>query len=143
MTSMKARMTRSSRPSLPFTGLPFGSAAPVAATASAGMGCVPCREGDQPAGRQLYGEPRALSEGEAAHRVDREVGDELRAAQRLAAEARAPERAEELHLADGDLDEAAVAGCGAAAGGMWDDVLRPDGHHDGLSGPQAVGHRLQ
>src|SRR3546814_12311290 len=60
-------------------------------------------------GRQLDRERRAFVERQAAHRVDREVGDQLLVAERRAAEPRAPERAQELHLADDDLDEATAA----------------------------------
>src|SRR3546814_14411192 len=108
---MKPRMTRSSRPSRALTGRPFARSASGAASTSAGTGAVPrCvlgREGDKAAGRQLDRERRAFVERQAAHRVDREVGAQLLVAERRAAEPRAPERAQELHLADDTLDRSA------------------------------------
>src|SRR3546814_14823166 len=86
---MKPRMTRSSRPSRALTGRPFARSASGAASTSAGTGAVPrCvlgREGDKAAGRQLDRERRAFVERQAAHRVDRVVGEQLLVAERRAA----------------------------------------------------------
>src|SRR3546814_9952830 len=90
-------------------------------------------------GRQLDRERRAFVERQAAHRVDREVGDQLLVAERRAAEPRAPERAQELHLADDDLDEATAAHRGGGPRRVRNDVLRPDGDHDRLPRGKAVG----
>src|SRR3546814_20667210 len=78
-------------------------------------------------------------ERQAAHRVDREVGDQLLVAERRAAEPRAPERAQELHLADDDLDEATAAHRGGGPRRVRYDVLRPDGDHERLTRGKAVG----
>src|SRR3546814_8349949 len=89
-------------------------------------------------GRQLDRERRAFVERQAAHRVDREVGDQLLVAERRAAEPRAPERALALHLADDDLDEATAANRAGGPRRVRHDVLRPDRSEAHTYEPQSL-----